>query len=427
MILRADARAIPLRDSSIDAIITDPPYGLGFMGKSWDREFIELRAAQRDGSGPTPERIASGRSTSSGLGVSAAAGGMYDRSLTGNRGFQAWSEEWAREVLRVAKPGAHLAAFGGTRTFHRLACAIEDAGWEIRDCLVWIYGSGFPKSLNGPWGGTALKPGWEPILLARKPLIGTVAENVQAHGTGGLNIDACRLPISSTADATQLRFMNRGVRPNGDGWGMNAEEAEDVQVVNPAGRWPPNVALDEEAAALLDQEAGDVPGQLARARTDRQEQQNQVWGPLRYVTGAPEPRGDSGGPSRFFYCPKASRAEREAGCENLPTKTGAAAVDRQENSDGLNSPRAGSGRTASQVRNDHPTVKPLALMRWLCRLITPVGGTILDPFAGSGSTACAAAQEGLRSVSLDLDPHYTAIAQARIAFHAPKQLNLLDF
>lgn len=398
-VLRADARSIPLRDSSVDAIVTDPPYGLGFMGKEWDH------------------------------GIPAAP-------------------FWI-EALRVTKPGGHLLAFGGTRTFHRLACAIEDAGWEIRDCLSWLYGQGFPKSLNGPWGGTALKPAWEPIVLARKPPEGTVAQNVQKWGTGGVNIDGCRLETRDDLNGGAYAIDGSSRHDGTENWRYKRDGGAG-DFVQPVGRWPANVCLDEEAAAILDEEAGDVPGQLADASLNAESRKTQfVYGLMRRRRGD-EPsannenggevgfkmrpgarRLDKGGPSRFFYCAKASRSEREAGCEGLPTRSGAEAVDRQEDTAGLRSPRAGAGRTATQVRNFHPTVKPIELMRWLCRLVTPAGGLILDPFSGSGTTGCAAALENFRFVGLDIDPEYLKIAQARIQHHGqptePRQLSLLDF
>jgi DNA modification methylase len=301
--------------ASVDAIVTDPPYGLAFMGKGWDH------------------------------------------AVPG-------AEFWA-EALRVAKPGAHLVAFGGTRTFHRLACAIEDAGWEVRDTLSWLYGSGFPKSHNGPWGGTALKPAWEPILLARKPLVGTVAANVQSHGTGALNVDGCRVEGafvsgwsksgSKASENVAMSGRNYARPPKPDG----------------AGRWPANVLLDEDAAAQV------------------------------------------GEPSRFFYVAKASRSEREAGLEMMPERE-----YRGQYGDGIqdNRPHMAEGyKYEAKARNHHPTVKPIALMRWLCRLVTPPGGVVLDPFTGSGTTGCAAVLEGFGFVGIEQDAEYVAIAERRIA------------
>lgn len=401
-------RSLP--PESVDAIVSDPPYGLSFMGKEWDH---------------------------------------------GVPGVEFWTE-----ALRVAKPGAHLVAFGGTRTYHRLAVAIEDAGWEVRDCLSWLYGSGFPKSLavdkaidkrggqvadfstfrdavkeamkqngitrsmlqdalgnymlshyltagsqpavpnwrdyqiirdtvqlgdqfdalfaeaaerevvgkhrrlpgepsvpiagcvsnkNDGWfditapatdaakrwhgWGTALKPAWEPIILARKPLTGTVAANVTQYGTGAINVDGCRIGTADALVRPSVERHDNTVLGKGLGAGVQVE---------PPGRWPANVCLDDDAAALL------------------------------------------GEPSRFFYTAKVSRREREAGLDGMP--------------------------------NAHPTLKPIALMRWLCRLVTPPRGLILDPFNGSGSTGCAAVLEGFRYLGAELEAEYVEIARRRIAY-----------
>jgi site-specific DNA-methyltransferase (adenine-specific) len=365
---------------SVDAIVTDPPYGLGFMGKAWDH---------------------------------------------GVPGVEFWLE-----AFRVAKPGAHLVAFGGTRTFHRLTCAIEDAGWEIRDCLSWLYGSGFPKSADvskmldkaagaervallvptkpgnhplqaGPislgatgmtdvsepitaaarqwqgWG-TALKPAWEPIILARKPFPSTVAANVQEHGVGGLNIDATRVPYRGDYRSPA---RTSGEVNSGGSFGTGVKKFDDVNA-EAKGRWPANVVLDEDAAAMLDEQSGTLHthgggfGEYAGGS---------MFGGGR-VRAASQPT-DSGGASRFFYCAKASRSERGAD-------------------------------------NTHPTVKPLALMRWLVRLVTPLGGIVLDPFTGSGSTGCAAVAEGFRFVGIEKEAEYAAIAAARIARYVPDQLDL---
>lgn len=385
-----------------DSIVTDPPYGLSFMGKGWDK------------------------------GVP--------------------GEEFWREALRVAKPGAHLLAFGGTRTFHRMAVAIEDAGWEIRDCLMWVYASGFPKSYDvskaidkaasaerevigsyivggtaakgkhkgrvtasadegsatgatkvlqitaaatdaaRQWQGwgTALKPAWEPILLARKPLVGTIAENVLKHGTGAINIDGCRVEWADTKDAAAAAVgASRFVKSRANGTviqsvslGKESRGGTNTHDLNAPGlsfgRWPANVIHDGSEEALA---------------------------------GFPSVAGESA--ARFFYCAKASRADREEGCDHLPARTGAEAVDRDEDTAGLQSPRAGAGRTADAIRNFHPTVKPTELMRYLIRLITPPDSTVLDPFMGSGSTGKAAMLEGFRFVGIDLDPDHVAIAEAR--------------
>ena len=374
---------------SIDAIVTDPPYGLEFMGKNWDR---------------------------------------------GAPGVPFWTE-----ALRVAKPGAHLVAFGGTRTFHRLAVAIEDAGWGVRDCLSWLYGSGFPKSLDvskaldkaagverevvgqsdyaarankvsraiEPGGGvrysedtrlitapatdaarqwqgwgTALKPAWEPIILARKPLVGTVAGNVLAHGTGALNIDGCRIGTTDNLNGGAYSEGGRGGLPGdereGVAAGMFAEGGGRIPggFSQPAGRWPANVALDEEAAAVLDKQTGTlVSGVPGRRR--KPHETTSMAGTVGMLDRDEVGYADSGGASRFFYTAKASRSERGEG-------------------------------------NTHPTVKPLALMRWLVRLVTPIGGLVLDPFAGSGTTGVAALEEGFMFVGIEREAEYAEIARKRL-------------
>ena len=362
---------------SIDAIVTDPPYGLSFMGREWDHDVP---------------------------------------------GVPFWAE-----ALRVAKPGAHLLAFGGSRTLHRLTCAVEDAGWEIRDVLMWLYGTGFPKSLdvskaidkaagaergrypraafggtfsddggttygtaisNAPatdaarqWSGwgTALKPAYEPVILARKPLRGTVAANVLAHGTGVLNVDGCRIgttknaPSSAAKDRTNVaKGAERGRTTSTSGFDPNV------------GRWPANVLLDDAAAAVLDGQSGESASS-SRPRAARAETMGYGGASRDFTTGGFD---DRGGASRFFYTSKASAEDR--------------------------------GRWAG---NDHPTVKPTDVMRWLCRLITPPGGLILDPFMGSGSTGVAAVEEGFRFVGIDLDPRHVDIAERRLR-HAARQPSL---
>jgi len=340
--------------------------------------------------------------------------------------------------------------------------AIEDAGWEIRDTLMWVYGSGFPKSLDiskaidkaagaerevviggsdgairkpramspggadrvavqtisfpstdaaKQWGGwgTALKPAWEPIILARKPLGGTVAENVLKWGCGGINIDGCRVGVgddriagglSGSAASEVLKdgfHSERQVRPEG-------------------GRFPANLIHDgsDEVLSCFPQ----APGQQA-ALTGNEPTVNGFSGDVKFGgmkkrVAFMEPRKDSGSAARFFYCAKASKTERNLGCENLPLKSAGECTDRQDGTAGLNSPRAGAGRTNGS-RNTHPTVKPLALLQYLCRLITPPDGLVLDPFAGSGTTGIAAEREGFTCVMIELDAdNYEICKRAKV-------------
>lgn len=719
-----------LPEASVDAVVCDPPYGLGFMGKEWDN-------FKHQGNGG-PQRFVGDHKATRERSASMHAG-EYDLSPTANRKFQQWCEAWAREAYRVLKPGGHLAAFGGTRTYHRLASGIEDAGFEIRDMTAWMYGSGFPKSLDvskaidraaviacpdchatgkrknpnptqaefadywtddpcprcggtgtlrgaerevigdnpnhrpvsgveyegvysggntgaaiitapataeaAQWQGwgTALKPAHEPICLARKPLIGTVAQNVLTHGTGALNIDGCR--IAGDEDGSRNRPPSRlgsSTTYAQDEWTRNA--VVERQDTTGKGRWPANVILDEEwtpvlrlrdnlssdAWSLLEEwcrersrevppvssrdrrlsqpeEADEVllasllrdvaereqPGRGASddgaqalrgiAREDARNPETQratgsgesiVEGrgvpeqglqddlvivspagsagdsgtddgtraripagasprdgaaprppapaersgaplqrhqdgqpdresgaerqrdaqagassdqprvtsaqgrerttprsaievlmrdvPLDWIARYFEPTGhvarvgaaalldatvgvlhaggttrdgkgsifgnadgepenaqraafnDPGGPSRFFYTAKASRSEREAGLEALPLKTPGELTDRKDGAAGTKHARAGAGGSSGGRRNDHPTVKPIDLMRWLCRLVTPPGGVILDPFLGSGTTALAALDEQFRIIGIDMDPHYIEVAKYRL-------------
>jgi site-specific DNA-methyltransferase (adenine-specific) len=368
-----------LPDCSVDSVVTDPPYGLSFMGKRWDYDVPSV-------------------------------------------------DVWA-ECLRVLKPGGHLLAFAGTRTQHRMAVRIEDAGFEIRDMIAWVYGSGFPKSLDvvkaigeedpaaRQWQGwgTALKPALEPITVARKPLCGTVAANVLAWGTGAINVDGGRV-------GTEVRpqiVSNRRLDHNAYGPGLGGSKNDGSTTL---GRFPANLIHDgsEEVVGLF-------PETHARGNTTakitRQDNSTAVVsfvGPTRVETGDP---GDSGSAARFFYCAKASKADRDEGCGTLPFRESAEMVDRDEDSPGIQSPRAGAGRK-NGARNFHPTVKPTDLMRYLCRFVTQPGGTVLDPFMGSGSTGKAAMAEGFRFIGIERDPDYFKIAEARVASGIPQQFSL---
>lgn len=360
-------RAMP--DNSFHGCLTDPPYGLSFMGHQWDHGVPSV-------------------------------------------------EVW-REVLRVLRPGAHLLAFGGTRTFHRLTCAIEDAGFEIRDCMSWLYGSGFPKSLDvgkvAPafaGHGTALKPAWEPIIVARKPLEGTVAANVQRWGCGALAIDACRV---------------EGVKPNttrGAG-GKNGRfgplGAQGRILDDGLGRWPANVVLDEEAGAALDAQSGKRPSASNTKPSTGGTIMSGLSGEARpngyraFANGNPY-RGENGGASRFFYCAKASRTERDAGLDGFEPQATSRYGEQGQGPTAQQTPR----RPVEQ-RNVHPTVKPLALAAYLARLILPpVEGTrLLVPFCGSGSEMIGGLRAGWSHVEgIDSWDVAVRIARARLAHAA---------
>ena len=365
-----------LEPDSVDACVTDPPYGISFMGREWDTftpaTVEKMRAPKAFGVDEDNPNLR-GRT-----GWAGSAAVAYDRSAAASLKFHAWTQQWAEAVWRVLKPGAHAVVCASPRMGHRVTCGLEDAGFEIRDSLLWLYGSGFPKSLNLPGGlGTALKPAYEPVILARKPLGGrTVAQCVAEYGTGALNIDGCRLDGHepwTKLNGEQGRGFAAGKFLGRVGRGAPTQQYAMTRGSD-LGRWPPNVALDETAAARLDAE---------------------------------------GGTSRFFYVAKASRAERECGCEDLPLRTAGEATDRQDGSAGLESPRAGASRTRG-ARNHHPTVKPVALMRWLVRLVTPPGGLVLDPFAGSGTTGLACIKEQCRFLGIEREAEYVAIANARL-------------
>jgi site-specific DNA-methyltransferase (adenine-specific) len=393
-----------LSPNSVDAIVTDPPYELGFMGKSWD-----------------------------------ASGIAYNVDL------------W-KQCLRVLKPGGHLLAFSGSRTYHRMTCAIEDAGFEVRDQMMWVYGSGFPKSHNvgkaldkeagvereivgvspnwrdskrdreqhgsmevrgenaglitapateaaKQWDGwgTALKPAHEPICVARKPLEGTVAENIRKWGVGGLNIDGCRV---GTDGGCAGAGAGAGARVFGNG--LNGDFAKPVPGL---GRWPANLLHDgsQEVLELFpESKTGAIKPYISKGQG-----YGGGWGKFRDFTQD----SSSGSAARFFYCPKASKRDRDEGLDGFEEK----AFKMPGKATGFN---ASTGETTDGYegirRNIHPTVKPTDLMRYLCRLVTPPGGTVLDPFMGSGSTGRGAVLEGFDFIGVELSDEYATIAKARI-------------
>ena len=436
---------------SVDAVVTDPPYGLEFMGKEWDapwkRGFADYgleghrMAAPVFGSKRNPVCRACHKHQR-GKDRCQCASPDYDETRTDYaRAFGEWCEGWAREAFRVLKPGGHLLAFGGSRTSHRMVCAIEDAGFEIRDSIAWVYGSGFPKSLdvskaidkeagaertegarlwtggrrtgciaNSPetnlgtqtltkydtpatdaarqWAGfgTSLKPALEPICLARKPLSeGTIAANVLRWGTGAINVDGCRVETGE-----ELGRYASAPKGRDDGWGMRTRQRDDPQYAVSSGRFPANLIHDgsEEVRACFPETTS-----VVRVSEDK-DAPGATWSLGRTGT-TPRGHSDAGSAARFFrscppspddrrllYVPKPSRAEREAGCEGL---------------------------------EGHPTVKPIALMRYLVRLVTPPGGTVLDCFMGSGTTGCACTLEGFGFIGIEREAEYMDIARARVA------------
>lgn len=413
----------------VDSIVTDPPYHLTSIVK-------------RFGTTSVDDQNDTGRRSKSGAdGYARLAKGFMGKTWDG--GDIAFRPETWALAADLLKPGAHLVAFGGSRTFHRVACAIEDAGFEIRDTIMWLYGSGFPKSLDvskaidkaagaerdvvGPppytrgrasqsysetrrvshdyppqpitapatdaarqWAGfgTALKPAHEPIILARKPLVGTVAANVLAHGTGALNVDGCRVATSEPNPSIARRngainhLSGRPARETeAEGRMASRQSPESYRAARPGetlGRWPANLCHDGSDEVLEAFAAfGERPTRLGNKATRISGHRNVYSNGLAGVGGDIEYRDDTGTAARFFYSAKASKADR-----------------------------AGS---------KHPTVKPVSLMRWLCRLVTPPGGLILDPFAGSGTTLQAAAEEGFRAIGIEREAEYVADIERRMA------------
>jgi DNA modification methylase len=522
-------RALP--DASVDSVVTDPPYGLEFMGKDWDRfdtytggnpNMKPQAATVGDSSGVTygyrqknPRCRRCGKLMRGNGACKCPEPQIDTRTAESANQFQAWCEDWATEAWRVLKPGGHLLAFGGSRTWHRLACAVEDAGFEIRDSIAWLYGSGFPKSLDvskaidkrrddtedvrvvcrwlraridehptesvrtiaarfgfhprmvehwaardtdsqptlptldqwdalrkaldftdemdaevlrlnlrkgepgEAWAdrpvtgqveewdnrvnyamtsrdglrrdipatpdaerwqgwGTALKPAFEPIVVARKPLAGTVAANVLQHGTGALNIDGCRVGTSGGGNACPGGELCKCIT---DGVSYSPTK-HPVRREGEFGRWPTNVVLDDSQAAELDRQSGTLTSGVLAAHHKRAPKAEGILGAFDAVEGE-RGYGDSGGASRFFpvfrYEAKAPTGER---------------------------PRAGEVA--------HPTVKPLDLMRWLVRLVTPPGGTVLEPFAGSGTTAEACVIEGFECIAIEREADYLPLITQRL-------------
>lgn len=400
-----------LEANSVDSVVTDPPYGISFMSRHWDYDVPQV-------------------------------------------------ELW-REVYRVLKPGGHLLSFAGTRTQHRMAVNIEDAGFEIRDMIAWVYGSGFPKSLNigkavdkvqgnerevigrsrknGPQGfvggdikptitkgnspwegwGTALKPALEPITVARKPIEGTVANNVLKYGTGGLNIDGSRVEANSKELYRKPTEYN-DISPSA---GMNASKVRgSVTDDYLKGRFPANLIHDgsDEVVGLFPNTGKSNPAPRIRGKANIYAGQ--------WQTGVPEKEmhSDSGSAARFFYCAKSSRAERNKGLEGFEEQVGAKNGSGLGRAVSLEKRVDNDGHDLIKMQNHHPTVKPVKLMQYLVKLVTPKGGTVLDPFTGSGTTGIACKLEGFEFVGIEREQEYVDIAQARIeAWEPDKQEKLI--
>jgi DNA modification methylase len=414
-----------LPDNSVDSIVTDPPYELGFMGKKWD---------------------------SSGI---------------------AYSVELWQQCLRVLKPGGHLLSFGGTRTYHRVAVAIEDAGFELRDSIAWLYGSGFPKSLdvskaidkaagaehlrefvstnpaNRPYNmtagetstgwqspprpdktapatteaqqwegwGTALKPAFEPVIVARKPIEGTVANNVLKWGTGGLNIDGSRIGTTDSLYRASSVAMPENQEMN-EVWKekckqdpnwvaeANKKTQEKSAHADKLGRWPANIILDPYTAELLDEQSGQVKGNPGAKQTTDFRFMNDADGKQNLIQGD---RKDIGGASRFFYVAKASKRDRNEGLEELGD-----VMTKRYGEMGQGDTPQQTPRVDAPQKNFHPTVKPTSLMEYLIKLVTPPNGTVLDPFTGSGSTGKAAILQGFDFIGIEMTEEYLPIIEGRL-------------
>jgi len=455
MIIHGDATKIPLADNSVDTCITDPPYGLGFMGKEWDT-FDKSQFGIAGNEGENDLKVKKNFKV---LPRYNNSGDLYNFTL-----------QWATEVYRVLKPGALLLSFGAPRTYHRMVCAIEDAGFEIRDTIGWVYGSGFPKSydiskgieakmttgkssplaqrktamgedyepsplagtpnygvtgnfankdtnskpmtISSPeaqlWDGwgTALKPAMELIVVAMKPLDGTYVENALKWGVAGMNIDGGRVGT----DEMQINtYFGRG--PFGDSQVGNGYYSKITR-----GRYPANFIHDgsDEVVELFPQtKSGSMKSHHNVGKTGENGKMpnHGIYGLYNARPYQRETDGDSGSAARFFYCAKASRSERNAGLESMPLRLGGSLEGGNDKRNGKDKPQL------SLTQNHHPTVKPLELLRYLVRLTkTPTGGIVLDPFMGSGTTGCACALEGREFIGIEKEAEYVEIAEKRIAY-----------
>jgi site-specific DNA-methyltransferase (adenine-specific) len=421
ILLQGDCLSIMpgLPDNSIDTVITDPPYGLSFMGRKWDYDVPSVAL-------------------------------------------------W-KEVLRVLKPGGTMLCFAGSRTQHRMAVNVEDAGFILKDCIMWLYGSGFPKATdiskqldkrvgaeriivgrnpnsreqcskdntlyesgtvgktdyitaptspeavlwNG-WKSHGLKPAYEPILVAVKPNDGTYAENALKWGVAGLNIDGGR--IGTDEEITNHSRSAESAVSKGK-YGDSSEQETHQTLGQVLGRFPVNIILNEEAAAMLDEQsglrAGCKPHIVNASLQANKNSKEKGWGSITMPKNNMTGFDDSGGASRFFYTAKASKSERNAGCESLPDQL---KLTQMRSANGTGDKNFEGGFQDQIMKNTHPTVKPLALMEYLCTLTkTPTGGLVLDPFAGSGTTGVACLNTGRHSILIEKEPEYWPIIEARLA------------
>ena len=384
----------------IDSIVTDPPYHLTSIVKRFGKE----------GSAPAKDKDGAFQRQSVGF-----MGKEWDG---GDIAFR--SDTW-KLTYDLLKPGGYLLAFSASRNYHRMAVAIEDAGFEIRDQIMWIYGSGFPKSFNvGDGWGTALKPAHEPIVMARKPLEGTNKQNIEKYGTGGINIDGCRIGLSEGDDS----------RLGGKGSWKTDKMAKDVYVGGYAGKETGSSELGRFPANVM-HDGSDVvkdifpqTGKHGNVNHKDEMKTNTVFGKYNKTTEF-EAYNDEGSASRYFYCPKVSKNERNRGLEDFTAKpmawgNQAKAELKRGNLDFKGNQGDGTKHNKVEMRlNTHPTVKPQELMKYLCRLVTPKGGTVLDPFMGSGSTGMAAKDEGFDFIGIEKEQEYFKIAEARIKTSSP--------
>jgi len=456
---------------SIDAIVSDPPYGLEFMGKDWD-SFKDVKGnfGIKGQEGENDLKVKKG--------FEALPRFFKQDSLL----FQSWTTQWAIEALRILKPGGFLFSMGGTRTYHRMTCGLEDAGFTIKDCIMWLYGSGFPKAqsldklidkkLDNPletfrvrtdgtspsglspergwhehnmkqvyeekrgtsdlaklwsgWKTPALKPAYEPVVIAQKPCDGSITENVLKYGVGGFNVDECRIDYQNEDDKRIGTTVKIGYK---EGKNKNYSNSSyyinyENQAYSLKGRFPANIILDEEAGRMLDEQSGisiSSGGRIGTKDTGELSVFTKDNSGLvgNYTKGNPG-LGDKGGASRFFYCPKASKGERNAGLEGFK-EIDADNIDSQRGKATMHNicpyhhiTNCWCGWKAGTRRNFHPTVKPIKLFEYLIKLCTTKDSIVLDPFLGSGTTAIACVNLGRRWIGIEKDAEYCKIAEARI-------------